>query len=78
MGKPPLVEVEWIDSCFNPGWHKNDTYSEPSRCRTVGYLTHKGKDCLNISMNVTDQDRGETMAIPRVCVKSIRKLRHRP
>ena len=75
MKKRRLVEVEWIDSSFNSGWHANTTYSTVSECRTVGYLTHKDKHVVNVSMNLSPESRGETMAIPRQCVKSIRKVR---
>jgi hypothetical protein len=69
-----LVEVEWLDSSFNGGWRSHDTYSTPETCRTVGYLTHKDKDVVNVSMNVSPEQRGETMAIPKKMVKRIRKL----
>ena len=73
--KYPLVEVVWVDSAFSQGWHSHTTYTPPTECRTVGYLTHKTKECVNISMNVHEEQRAETMTIPRACVKSIRKVR---
>ena len=72
---PQLVEVEWIDSAFNAGWFKRTTYSTVAQCRMVGYLTHKSRKVVNVSMNLSPDDRGETMAIPRSCVRKIRKVR---
>lgn len=75
MKKCKLVEVMWIDSSFSAGWKTRSTYSAPEMCRTVGYLTHKDKKCVNVSMNLSSESRSETMAIPRANVKSIRKVR---
>ena len=73
--KYSLVEIIWVDSSFNSGWHSQTSYSTPSECRTVGYLTHKKNGCVNVSMNLSPESRGETMAIPSQCVKSIRKIK---
>ena len=73
--KDKLVEVVWLDSSFTAGWRPRTTYSTPETCRTVGFLTHKDKLCINVSMNTSPESRGETMAILRVNVKSIRKVR---
>ena len=75
MTRYPLVEIEWIDSAFNPGWHKADTVRDVAYCKTTGYLVEKNKKRINVAMNVADNgDYGEAMAIPRSCVTKIRKL----
>ena len=74
--KTRLVEVTWIDSAFNQGWKQPKTFVPLSKCKTVGYLTHDAKDCINVSMNITkDGSYGDTMTIPRVCVRKIRTVR---
>ena len=71
-----LVEVTWIDSAFNQGWRLPKFYVPPAECKTVGYLTHDEKDFINVAMNVNDEGGwGEAMAIPRVCVRKIRRVR---
>jgi hypothetical protein len=75
MKKPKLVKVKWIDSAFNAGWYPHATHSTLARCETVGYLTYASRKSINVSMNLSPESRGETMAIPRSCVKSIKRLR---
>lgn len=72
--KRPLVLVEWEDSAFTAGWRHGKVST--SLCKTAGYLVEKDKALVVIAMNVSDTGSyGEAMAIPRACVRSIRRLR---
>lgn len=75
MKQWPLVEVHWVDSAFTAGWRRAP--AQLSNCRTTGYLVHKNKRFINIAMNsdAPDETYGEVMAIPRSCVKKIRRLK---
>lgn len=76
MKKYPLVEVVWIDSAHHSAWRIKGALVEYSTCRTVGYRVPAGKGTVAVAMSVSAEGSfTETMAIPRVAVKSITKLR---
>lgn len=71
-----LVEVKWIDSAFNQGWRTASQKVTYSECLTTGYLVEKSARQVVVAMQVNDEGGySEAMAIPRSCVKSIRKVR---
>lgn len=75
-----LIEVDWVDSAFHHGWSRADTKRQEmgiSKCRTVGYFISADK--VRVSLASSTADKGESYAdgisIPRVAVKTIRRLR---
>lgn len=77
--KPQLVEVTWIDSSFHRGWGSLDEKSKGmtvAKCRTVGYLLSRDRETLKIAQSLGDADSAaDGIAIPRVAVKRVRRLR---
>jgi hypothetical protein len=75
----PVVEVEWEDATATGGWQDlRDIKGEPAmlqKVRTVGYLCRSDAQSVVLAQNVSDSDKGaDTMAIPKSCVKRIRRL----
>lgn len=73
-----LVEVLWLDSAFHTGWKNSRVSVDISHCRTTGYLVERNKHRVVVAMHSedgVDGSYGEAMAIPRACVKKIRRLR---
>jgi len=62
-----LVLIEWKDSQYVPGWHRDDPPIVSLRCRSVGWLIYDGQDSKTIAAHVTDEDdpqRSGEMTIP--------------
>jgi len=76
------VEVEWLDSCVDSGWHAHDAAfvrAAPTQCTSVGYLIERTKAQLVLAQSVTATDDGDQIAdvltIPASVVKRVRRLR---
>jgi len=73
-----IIEVEWIDSAVKGRWQAKAEYEkcQPSLCRTAGYLLVKDeKRIVILQSNSNDGDVCDSMTIPLVCVKHIRRLK---
>ena len=75
-----IVEVEWRDSASFHGWGTTGYYdergSDPSVCRTVGYLLKKDANEVFLVMSRSDNNNvNDSMTIPRECVLRIRYLK---
>ena len=75
----PVIEVEWEDSGGIGKWHsiKDAEQMVPLNIKSVGYLLKESKHCIVIIQSKDDQDPKQcdsSLAVPRACVKSIRKL----
>ncbi len=79
MKKPRIVEVEWIDASSKGGWGSVEWYlknSQPSLCRSTGYLLRKDAKAVTLVQSLGDHKDGtDAIAIPRSCVKRIRYLK---
>ena len=74
----PLVEVEWIDSGGQGGWHQpadsTRTFDEQA-CRTVGYLIEDSERGVALVGGYGDTGmRMDSTTIPRVNVMSVTRL----
>ena len=76
-----LVEVEWIDSASTNGWRpENDWQQEQNEeglvvCRSAGYMIGKDKQAIRLVQSQSKHGAtAEQIAIPRSCVRAIRKL----
>ena len=71
-----IVEVEWIDSCRTDGWHDQQDFG-PALCRSAGYLLAKTEDKVTLALSLGDDTEHvcQTMTIPRVAVRKIRRLK---
>lgn len=75
-----LVEVTWLDSSSCSGWHAmNEIPTKPLECRSAGYLVHKSRSSLVVALSASEARSrhgfGDTITIPRACVKKIRRLK---
>ena len=73
----PLALIEWIDSQATGGWeHLDDlrervTDPERMRCRTAGFLLHRGPKSITIVLSLASDQAAEGVTIPREAIKSI-------
>lgn len=78
-----LVEVYWIDSVAQSGWHYHDEFGkEPLKCKSVGYLLSKTKTAVVLVQSQYDEINiipryGEALVIPASCVRKLRNLKDR-
>ena len=74
-----IVEVEWIDSCGQSGWHPVKTHEEnrPAKCKTSGYLVGRSKAHITVclSEDTDNKNLNDSMVIPMSSVKKIRVLK---
>lgn len=73
-----LVLIEWLDSHHSPRWTTDPPSTEPLLCRSVGWLTHDGKDAKTLAPHITDEDtpqRAGEMTIPTRAIVKIRRLK---
>lgn len=76
----PMVEVEWIDSGGQAGWHAAEQSArgfDEMECRTIGYLIEDSERgvCIVAGNGATGMQM-DSVTIPRVAVVSVRRLRH--
>lgn len=71
-----IVEVEWVDSATTAGWHTDIEDGDGLvECRTAGYMLSKDRTSVKIIQSQTSHGaNGEMIAIPRTCVRSIKRL----
>ena len=75
-----LVRVSWIDSCGSGGWRPADVIAGAAGCtvcESIGWLARDdGREIVVAGhrSQSTDEYSG-AMAIPRVAIKSIRRVR---
>ena len=72
----PIVEVEWIDSATQGGWHARDGDHEVAKCLTAGYLLAEYDDRYVTANSLDDEDGcAGTMVIPKVAVTKFTTVR---
>ena len=79
-----LVLVEWLDSAGGGGWQnieksRSDASENELRCETVGWLLDLTERYVLVATSRTvgraeDDQVGDPMQIPAVCVTRIRSL----
>jgi hypothetical protein len=76
-----IMMVEWLDSMSESGWN-NLSYlkkNEPIKCVTIGILLEDSDSHLTVVQSVSDLGKaGESMTIPKCCVKRMRQLGVKP
>lgn len=80
MKPPKMVEVFWVDSAFHRGWSSHETKRKEMQaagCRTLGYLVDDAGDCIKVahSVDAENESFADAIAIPRVAVQKIRKVK---
>jgi len=72
--KHQIVLVKWEDSANWRGWRNKEQLKDikPTICYSSGILIKRTKQCIAVSHSVGDGDTGDTMVIPRKCVKDIK------
>jgi hypothetical protein len=62
-----LVLIEWYDSHYISGWHREVPNTEPLLCRSVGWIVYDGEEAVTIAAHITEEDdpqRSGEMTIP--------------
>ena len=73
-----LVLITWLDSHYVAGWHTEEAATEPSYCRSVGWLVHDGEKAKTIAAHITNDEtpqRCGELTIPTAAIIKIRVLR---
>ena len=73
-----IIMIEWEDSCTEPTWHRRDSgLDTTASCVSVGVMVHEDTSKITIfqSISITTGNIGDTITIPRGCIKRIRKLK---
>ena len=71
-----IVLVEWEDSASWKGWRERNNCKEllPAICFSAGFLVKSNKKCVGISNSLGECTIGDTIVIPRSCIKKIKTL----
>ena len=76
--RKPLVLITWLDSHYVAGWHIDEAATEPSLCRSVGWLIYDGAKAKTIAAHITNEEtpqRSGEMTIPTAAIVRMRVLR---
>ena len=74
MKQLPVVEVWWVDSASNDEWQEPDIEMKVAQGHSVGFLKEKSKRQVVLLMTQGETQIQGLLAIPRSCVKKMRKL----
>lgn len=69
-----LVMIEWKDSCSGSRWTSRDVRQHPDSIVSVGILVKEDAEEVEIIPNLSHYDMLHQIAIPRGCIKRIRRL----
>jgi hypothetical protein len=80
-----LIEILWVDSVHDSGWHKMSEHEEEMKTaekqmihKTVGYIIHESKIsiavCQSYGLNRKDPTLDSVMQIPKKCISKIKKI----
>jgi len=72
-----IAIVEWDDAYSNGGWHTpNPDLDRIARCISMGLLCYEDDKQITIaqSYSMTSGNIGDTITIPKGCIKRIRQL----
>lgn len=83
MKRPPIYEVEWVDSMGYTGWENRErrqaNLDEPRVMVhwTIGYLFKRTRAYVAVAQSVQEQGEqvGDVMQIPRGAVLSMKLVR---
>jgi hypothetical protein len=78
MDKKPIVEVTWIDSVGQGGWHTLEEIGKFTinvNMNSVGYLTRNDEEMVVVSANIGEWNYGNSTLIPKRCIISIETLK---
>ena len=68
--------IEWVDSSGCSGWHHFDEGDRISRCVSVGILKYEDDEQIILISSRSDYGNvADSIAIPKVSIKRIRRLR---
>jgi hypothetical protein len=70
-----LVEIEWHDTAGLDGrWATRRQHLRPEACVSVGYITHKTKEYIEVSPHLSKYQKAGHFAIPRSAIRKMREL----
>jgi len=81
MPKHRLLRVEWEDSASRGKWHRTTEIGRRAtlQCESVGYVVRSDKHEIVLAQSICEnEDINDTMAIPRGCIRKVRRLQGKP
>lgn len=77
--KPPLLLIEWEDSCTEDAWRGLDGKEDgPTLCRSVGWLIHEAKGFVTLGGSLLIHDGRPSQACSRMTIpKGVIRKRER-
>jgi len=71
-----MALVEWVDSASYRGWHRLGEYDCISNCISIGLLCQEDEKQIVLALSKSDSESlGDTISIPKSCIKRIRYLK---
>ena len=71
-----IIEVDWLDACTYDDRVKKEFIGELHPVKTVGYLTHKDREKINICGDKYGDDKiDRVIVIPKGSIKKIRSIK---
>jgi hypothetical protein len=79
MKTPPIVLVEWWDTCTTSGWVSEAEANAKCipLCHTVGFLTRDNGSAVTVAASWSADGVGEVSVIPRGAIAAVYPLRKR-
>lgn len=75
MAKMKKVEVVWVDATRETAWCSRGTKMRLETIVSIGYVQDDTKECLVLVGDYTCDQYGRMHAIPKTCIKSIKRLK---
>ena len=74
-----IVQIEWDDSCSMARWRSHDEITNFANdteqfIKSVGIIVGDTKDYITIVQSVSQYNKEAAMKIPKVAIKSIKKI----
>ena len=74
--KPPMIYVEWDDSCVLRGWQSPEGDHTVAKISSVGFLIREEKHALTISTSLSDYGNiMDGLTIPKAHITKRRRVK---
>ena len=69
-----IVLVEWDDACSSYHWEPRNDLTHKLPSVSVGILLREDDEEIEVALTLTQTSKNNSVAIPRGCIKRIRRL----
>ena len=70
-----LVLIEWNDACSSYHWEHRDDFTHILPSVSGGILLREDEKEVELTLTLTMDSKNNSVAIPKACIKRMRKLR---